>query len=423
MHGIAAWCRGKDMTAKRNFKRRVRERQLQTGERYTAARRRILAERAEAFPEEAAPEEAAAKEVTAKGPEETAPPAVPREEAAAKTVSKAEVVPVEAAADAALEAAPAEAGSGMAPAESASGMAPDEAGSGMTQAKAASEAALLEVSLRATVPSPALDALLIEAVSVGAAPGTVSVIELLDVSDDASRLGLRCRVMMFPSLAERAEPASVLTRLRAVLAGTIGDPSTALLCSVALDGQRPALPRRTERDLASLRQFIRRAHAGLGGTTEDGTMLVFHVAGRDGIVAVLCMLSHRDRSLMLTVITGTEPDVWKHLVASRAAPARVVSLQEPVLFLIHDGQRYPVTADTLVIGSGRGISGLAIGDAALAPTHAAVIRRSGTYYLKDLDSIDGIHYKGMRIDNKRIDEGDVFHIGDHEIRFTFRDGG
>jgi hypothetical protein len=26
----------------------------------------------------------------------------------------------------------------------------------------------------------------------------------------------------------------------------------------------------------------------------------------------------------------------------------------------------------------------------------------------------------MRIDNKRIDEGDVFQIGDHELRFTYR---
>lgn len=69
------------------------------------------------------------------------------------------------------------------------------------------------------------------------------------------------------------------------------------------------------------------------------------------------MLSHRDRSLMLTVITGTEPDMLEHLVASRASPARVVSLQDPVLFLIHDGQRYPVTTDSLVIGSGRGLSG------------------------------------------------------------------
>jgi hypothetical protein len=26
----------------------------------------------------------------------------------------------------------------------------------------------------------------------------------------------------------------------------------------------------------------------------------------------------------------------------------------------------------------------------------------------------------MRIDNKRIDEGDVFHLCDYELRFTYR---
>ena len=52
--------------------------------------------------------------------------------------------------------------------------------------------------------------------------------------------------------------------------------------------------------------------------------------------------------------------------------------------------------------------------------HAAVILRDGNYYLKDLGSTHGILYKGMQIDNKRIDEGDVFQIGDSEIRFTFK---
>jgi len=31
-----------------------------------------------------------------------------------------------------------------------------------------------------------------------------------------------------------------------------------------------------------------------------------------------------------------------------------------------------------------------------------------------------IDYKGMRIDNKRIDEADVFHLCDYELRFTYR---
>ena len=55
--------------------------------------------------------------------------------------------------------------------------------------------------------------------------------------------------------------------------------------------------------------------------------------------------------------------------------------------------------------------------------HAAVIRRNGTFYIKDLGSTNGIDYKGMRIDNKRIDEGDIFHLCDYELRFTYRTDG
>jgi len=380
------------MTVKRNFKRRVRGRQLQTGERYTAARRRLLAERAEAFPGETTPPAATATGETAS--KETAPPAAPAE-TASKAVS--------------AEPAPEAAAAGTVPPEPA-------------PVEAAADATPAEAAVRPALTGPALDILMEQTASGKPASGTVPVIELLDVSADASRLGLRCGAMMFPILAERVEPVNVLTRLRDVLAGTIGDPTTALLCSVALDGQPPP-PRRVERDPESLRQFLRRARAGLGGTTEDGTMLVFHVAGRDGIVPVLCTLSARGPALVLTVVTGEESQLWEHFAAARVLPVRVVNLQEPALFLIHDGQRHPVTSDALVIGSGRGISGIAIGDAALAPRHAAVIRRNGAYYLKDLGSIDGVHYKGMRIDNKRIDDGDVFQIGGHEIRFTYRTGG
>ena len=66
------------------------------------------------------------------------------------------------------------------------------------------------------------------------------------------------------------------------------------------------------------------------------------------------------------------------------------------------------------------INDLPIKDGNISRKHAAVIRRNGTYFIKDLGSTNGIDYKGMRIDNKRIDEGDVFHLCDYELRFTYR---
>ena len=92
----------------------------------------------------------------------------------------------------------------------------------------------------------------------------------------------------------------------------------------------------------------------------------------------------------------------------------------PTLFLIYNGQRYPVTKDQFIIGRGSKTSDLPIKDGNISRKHAAVIRRNGTYYIKDLGSTNGIDYKGMRIDNERIDEGDVFHLCDYELRFTYR---
>jgi len=92
----------------------------------------------------------------------------------------------------------------------------------------------------------------------------------------------------------------------------------------------------------------------------------------------------------------------------------------PTLFLIFNSQKIPIEKDQFIIGRGSKTSDLAIKDGNISRKHAAVIRRNGTYYIKDLGSTNGIDYKGMRIDNKRIDEGDVFHLCDYELRFTYR---
>jgi len=92
----------------------------------------------------------------------------------------------------------------------------------------------------------------------------------------------------------------------------------------------------------------------------------------------------------------------------------------PPLYLVFNGQRFLVDKDQFVIGRGSKTADLAIKDGNISRKHAVVIRRNGVYYIKDLGSTNGIEYKGMRIDNKRIDEGDAFSICDYEIRFTYQ---
>ena len=104
----------------------------------------------------------------------------------------------------------------------------------------------------------------------------------------------------------------------------------------------------------------------------------------------------------------------------RLQPAPPQVAGGPTLFLIFNNQRIPVDKEQFIIGRGSKTSDLAIKDGNISRKHAAIIRRNGTFYIKDLGSTNGIDYKGMRIDNKRIDEGDVFHLCDYELRFTYR---
>ncbi|TMQ09620.1 MAG: FHA domain-containing protein [Deltaproteobacteria bacterium] len=255
------------------------------------------------------------------------------------------------------------------------------------------------------------------------ASNAVPVLELLDVSDEASRLGFQCRVALMPPLAQRVEPLSVLTALRKALTGTAGDPATAVLSGVALSGR--AVGRVTPvRDFEAVRPFLRRAVAGIGGTSDDGGMLALQVAGHDGSIPVLCTLSRLGPLLVLMALDVPESELKHHIYWFGAQiPVPQGPSPSPALFVLHGGHRYVVTTTDFVIGRNRVACDLPILDNRIARKHAAVIHRNGRYYLKDLGSADGVHYRGMRIDNKRIDEGDVFQIGDHDLRFTYRADG
>lgn len=92
----------------------------------------------------------------------------------------------------------------------------------------------------------------------------------------------------------------------------------------------------------------------------------------------------------------------------------------PTLYLIFNGQRIPITKEQFIIGRGLKTSDLAIKDGNISRKHAAIIYHNGAYYIKDLGSVNGIEFAGKRIDSKRIDEADVFHICDYELRFTYK---
>lgn len=89
------------------------------------------------------------------------------------------------------------------------------------------------------------------------------------------------------------------------------------------------------------------------------------------------------------------------------------------LYLLFEGQVYEVDQDQFVIGRGSKYSDLAIKDANISRRHCAIVRRNGQYFIKDLESTNGVEFNGQRVDNHLIQEGTSYRLCDHEIRFTF----
>ncbi len=121
-------------------------------------------------------------------------------------------------------------------------------------------------------------------------------------------------------------------------------------------------------------------------------------------------------SRMTNELQAVRPPPPPNFAMPPAAGGRVA----PPLFLIFGNQKYAVDKDQFIIGRGTKSSDLPIRDGNISRKHAAVIRRNGDYYIKDLGSTNGIDYKGDRIEGKKIEEGDVFSICDYQLTFTFR---
>jgi pSer/pThr/pTyr-binding forkhead associated (FHA) protein len=71
---------------------------------------------------------------------------------------------------------------------------------------------------------------------------------------------------------------------------------------------------------------------------------------------------------------------------------------------------------------GRNASNLIIADESISKNHCAVVLQNGEFFIKDLDSRNGVVFMGQKIMNmKRIDEGDVFMVCKYQLKFTYLD--
>ena len=59
-------------------------------------------------------------------------------------------------------------------------------------------------------------------------------------------------------------------------------------------------------------------------------------------------------------------------------------------------------------------------EAKISRRHARIVNHNGQFFIEDLGSTNGIEFAGSRVDNKPIEEGDVYQLCDYELRFTYR---
>jgi pSer/pThr/pTyr-binding forkhead associated (FHA) protein len=87
-----------------------------------------------------------------------------------------------------------------------------------------------------------------------------------------------------------------------------------------------------------------------------------------------------------------------------------------------EGMEYLIEKEFTVIGRDK-TADIALKDQLISRQHAAIIYRDKNYLLKDMDSTNGTHMKGARIQQAELHHGDKFRIGDTTLQFILEDTG
>jgi neural Wiskott-Aldrich syndrome protein len=100
-------------------------------------------------------------------------------------------------------------------------------------------------------------------------------------------------------------------------------------------------------------------------------------------------------------------------------PAAHAQSYASALNVYYGGERFPITKDRFIIGRGKQSSDLTIKDPNVSRQHAMIEFLNGQYYIVDMGSTNGVEYNGQRVQRKVINEGDLFRVCDHELRFSY----
>lgn len=93
----------------------------------------------------------------------------------------------------------------------------------------------------------------------------------------------------------------------------------------------------------------------------------------------------------------------------------------PKLALVFSGTRYEVAGERFLIGRASTGTDLQIRDANVSRKHAAIIFHDGGWFIHDLQSTNGVEFRGRRIHTRRIEHNDRYSICDYELIFDLED--
>lgn len=86
------------------------------------------------------------------------------------------------------------------------------------------------------------------------------------------------------------------------------------------------------------------------------------------------------------------------------------------------GMEYPIDSSHAVIGRNKDAA-VPLRDPLASREHAVVLYHDGSFLLKDLDSTNGTHMRGVSIRQRKLRHGDKFRVGDTILQFILQDTG
>ena len=113
---------------------------------------------------------------------------------------------------------------------------------------------------------------------------------------------------------------------------------------------------------------------------------------------------------------------------SRNSPPPLPTLSKPSefaggrpLYLWFNQQRYVIDKPRFIVGRG-GVNkqcDLVIPDSNISRNHCVVTYHNGDHLIRDLGSTNGVEYRGDKVSQKKISEGDQFYLCDYSITFSY----